>query len=61
MVFRKKAIEIRKEIREKMQRMQWTLAFMQQLRELYPHNVWIEARLEEAKRKLEMYSKLRRK
>ena len=57
--FQKKAIEIRKEIREKMKRMQCTLASIQRLRELYPHNVWIEARLEEAKSKLEMYQKLR--
>ena len=47
--FRKKATEIRKEMKEKLQRMQWILASMQRLREQYPNNVWIEARLEEGK------------
>ena len=57
--FQKKAIEIRKEMKEKLKRMQWTLASMQRLREQYPNNVWIEARLEEAKCKLDVYQKLR--
>ena len=56
--FQKKATQIRNETREKLQRMQWTFASMQRLGEQHPNNVWIDARLQEAKHKLDMYKKL---
>ena len=46
-------------MKDKLQRMQWTLASMQRLREQYPNNVCIEAPLEEAKCKLDVYQKIR--